>query len=40
VIEKDEGPDHATGCVGKHAPYFEAAEIATALIDHQVQHEK
>jgi hypothetical protein len=40
MIEENKGPDHLTLGEWQHAPYFEAAEIAAALVNHQIQHRR
>src|SRR3546814_4483919 len=38
MVEENERPHHPPFREGQDAPYFEAAQIATTLRDHEVQH--
>jgi hypothetical protein len=38
MVEKDERPDHAMACHRQDAPHFEAADIASTLLDDDFDH--
>jgi hypothetical protein len=39
MIEKDEGPDHATLCVGQDAADLETPKVAAPLLDDEIDHD-